>query len=255
MHRTTALVLSIAATLILASCGREEPKPDSTTAPSAGASSSTEGSVAASPARPPTVVTTPVRDTAVNTIASIRLMARTAQSGDFINGWMEPSQTGATRFVGPLLIYYAARADLRDAARERFGEEGADAVLQSATFFEVDIGNGLIEMFDAHHFEEARRVGPTAYVMANMADGQPMGAAIVLRENQDEWYLMLAEGEVPWEDKDIARLAGMMSGALQSAPPIARKLSEVAARVRAGEIKSIDELVAAISAAGDAAVG
>lgn len=181
--------------------------------------------------------------------ASIRTLAETSTDASFMAAWMDASQSTAPVFVGPVLMVYGREAALRRAAVERFGEEAGAAIDAVPASIDVTLENGLKEMFQAHHFEEVRRVGPTAYVMATLEDGQPIGDAIVFRENQGEWLLLLAEGDVTWPEARIGRFVALLGPTLQATPQYAARIDDLTARVRSGEIATVEQLTQALAAA------
>lgn len=187
------------------------------------------------------------RDTPEKAAASLRKLAETTLDPNAFAAHIDPSQAAlASKFVGPAMIYFARHADLRRAAEERFGPSGAEEAMRPAVFFQVDLGNGLRESFDAARFEEVRRAGPTAYVMGNGKDGQPVGAAICFRENQGDWLLLLADGDKPWNETKLSNLAALVGGPMSGASPISKALGDLAQRTRAGEFKTSADLAAAI---------
>lgn len=244
IHRRVLTALALTAALsaaFVAGCGKKESgsqasKPAATTKAPA-------SSTAATPAARPPVK----RDTPEAAAASIRSIASTSFDPAAIKPFLDPSQSEATsKILAPMLIYYSRLADLRRAANESFGAGAGDMVASSASYT-VDFGNGVREMFDAHHFEDVRRDGGKAYVMATLEDGQPIGAPIVFKEHQGEWLLLLCDGDDPWPASRLNQLATTLAGPLQGAISAARTLESHAAKVRSGEIKTLDELLATMA--------
>lgn len=248
--RATLAIACAAACICFAACGKKQ-----ASAPSPGGSATTGASAAspkaaATPKGTPAAIASISRDTPERAAASLRKLAETSSDPAVFVAALDPSQAPlAGRFVGPMLIYLAHLGDLRRAAVEKFGPSGAqEAVNTAASFYQVELGNGLAEMFDAATFEDVRRAGPSAYVMSNGADGQPMGDAMCFREHQGEWLLLLTTGDAPWAEAKLSNLAGLLGGPMTKAPAIAKSLSDLAKRTRAGEFKSSADLVAAINA-------
>jgi hypothetical protein len=231
--RRLSLVLTTLAVMAVAGCGDDSAPNDNGAATSPGGAST-----------PASEKPTP---TEVALLAqSIRTQAETTTDIGFMDGLIDPSQSAASRVVGPVLLIYARNAALIDAARDRWGDDGAMAASESLQAISIDLGNGLAEMFEADHFEEVRRDGGRAYVMANMADMQPLGDPIVFKDNQGDWLLLLCDGDEPWAESRIGMFASTMTESLKSAGDRASRLDDLTARVRAGEVDSVGDLKAEI---------
>ncbi|MBL0921338.1 MAG: hypothetical protein IBJ10_04320 [Phycisphaerales bacterium] len=232
----TALILLAVASAAAVGCGkREEPK----SADKAGAS---PASAVPAPRGPVSIT----RSSPVGAAESIRELAGRETAIDFLDAWVDPSQSGSSGLVGPCLMQFARQAALMDAAREKFGDAGADAVAELTASFSVDLGNGLAEMFEADRFEEVRRDGGRAYVMATLADGQPIGDPIVFKDNQGDWLLLLADGDNPWDPSRLGGYIAALGGALSVADKRAIAIDALIAELRAGRIDSVQALSAAI---------
>lgn len=183
------------------------------------------------------------RDTAEQAAMSIRHEASTSEDPGFIASYLDPAQaTTASKFLGGSLIFYARAQALRDAAVGALGEDAAPVVDRATMFYTVQLENGLREMFAADRFEEVRRAGPMAYVMATRDDGQPMGDAIVFRDNQGEWLLLLTTGDELWADARLGQLAGALAGPSDNAAVQAIKWDGLIERLRAGSVDSVEAL-------------
>lgn len=187
----------------------------------------------------------PSRETPELAARSLRHLAITSWDPKFIRDFMDPSQSELVEgFLGYALIYYAALAELRDAAAARFGEEGGVAIDHAPLFIVVELGNGLREMFVGERFEVVRREGSTAYVNPMLEDGQPIGAPLVFRDHQGEWLLLLADGDDPWPSQRLSMYTSMMRGPMEhGAISQARALGELARRVHRGDIRSIEAML------------
>ncbi|TVQ59590.1 MAG: hypothetical protein EA379_10430 [Phycisphaerales bacterium] len=227
------LALSLAATLALtAGCRRsadEQPAPE--------------------PASPVAHISAPVRDTPEQAAATLRWLAEQQSDPAEIVASIDPSQSSTIgRVLAPMLIYYGHTADLRRAVAHRWGDEGVALVNDAASFYTIDFGNGLLELFEADRFEAVRRFGSLSFVMATLESGQPIGAPLVFRDNQGEWLLMLTDGDDPWPQERIANFVMLLSGPVSSAPLYAREFGRIASRVREGLIGNLDDLAAALDA-------
>lgn len=223
--------------LCLVGCDRSEKKAETAdTTPAA-------APAPAPKARGPVAIT---RSDPAGAAASIRQLAEHETNLTYLDAWIDPSQSAASALVGPTLMQLARHAMLLDIAREKFGDAGADAAARAAESFDVDLGNGLAEMFEADHFEEVRRDGGKAYVMANLADGQPIGAPIVFKDNQGDWLLILCDGDEPWPANRIGVMLGALGGALGKLDGRAMILDQIIADVREGRIQSASQLAEAV---------
>ena len=226
--------------LCLLGCDRADKKPEDAK-PAAGAAAE------APPARPaPRGPVTITRSDPESAAASIRELAGRETSLTYLDAWIDPSQSAASGLVGPTLMQLARHAQLMDVAREKFGDEGADVAARVQDSFSVDLGNGLAEMFEADHFEEVRRDGGRAYVMANLADGQPIGAPIVFKDNQGDWLLLLCNGDEPWSASRIGTMMSALGGAMGHGDKRAAVIDQMIAGVRDGSIQSASQLAEAI---------
>lgn len=240
MRRLSAILAFTA--VLAAGCDRDKNKNNN-----AGAESAPPAApAAAAPAKPRGPVTIS-RSDAVSAAASIRELAGRETSLTYLDAWIDPSQSGASGLVGPTLMQFARHALLLEVAREKFGDAGADAAARLNDSFSVDLGNGLNEMFEADHFEEVRRDGGRAYVMATLADGQPIGDPIVFKDNQGDWLLLLADGDEPWSESRIGLLMSAIGGALGRANERAAAIDRIIADVREGRIENVKQLEDAIT--------
>ncbi len=247
-HRPVLAALVVALAALPAGCAKKPAtKPPS---PPSGAATGAPAPPAEQPAGArgiPAAIGAIARDTPEKAAASLRRLSETTLDAGAFAAHIDPSQASlAAKFVGPAMIYFARHADLERAATERFGRSGAEEAMRPAAFFQIDLANGLRESLDAHRFEEVRRAGPNAYVMSNGADGQPVGAAMCFRENQGEWLLLLADGDVAWTETKLSNLAAMVGGPMSSAASLSKALGELAQRTRAGEFKTAADLAGAI---------
>ncbi len=213
----------------LAGCGEDE-------APTTAAPATSAPSAEA----PPQAM--PERTDAVIAAERLRELASTTTDVAFLDDWMDPSQAAMARVAGPALMMYARHAELVTAAREKFGDDGAAAAAQAATAITVELGNGMVEMFEADHFEEVRRDGGRAYVMSNLADMQPIGDPIVFKDNQGDWLLLLCDGDEPWPESRIGMYSSTLSESLKNVGARAAKLDELIDRVRSGSVSSVEQL-------------
>jgi len=243
----TILALS---SVIAAGCGRDEEEANN----AAGDAAPAPAPVAAAPAKPRGPVTIS-RSDAVSAAASIRELAGRETALNYLDAWIDPSQSGASGLIGPSLMQFARHAILLEVAREKFGDAGADAAARLNDSFSVDLGNGLTEMFEADHFEEVRRDGGRAYVMATLADGQPIGDPIVFKDNQGDWLLLLAEGDESWSESRIGGLLAALGGALSGLDQRAMAIDAIIADVREGRIENVKQLEDAITALNAPKVG
>lgn len=256
-----ACLCALAAAVGPAGCGKKQKAPDAKEGATASAPAPTAPPSGALPANPgsaqapagsrgiPGAIDSVARDTAEKAAASLRLLADTSRDPAAFGAAIDPSQSAlAQKFVGPAFIYWRAQKDLAEAARARFGTEGAQAALEASNVYQVDLGNGLRELLDAARFEEVRRDGPRAYVMSNDEAGQPQGAAVCFRENQGEWLLllMLPSGETPWPEAQLSNIAALVGGPMTNAPRLASALREIAVRIERGEFKSVEAVTSAI---------
>lgn len=228
--------------LFVAGCGRDEE--ENSNAGGAAPEGSAPAVAAAPKPRGPVTIS---RSDAVSAAASIRELAGRETAPNYLDAWIDPSQSGASGLIGPSLMQFARHAMLIEAAREKFGDAGADVAARLNGSFSVDLGNGLNEMFEADHFEEVRRDGGRAYVMANLADGQPIGDPIVFKDNQGDWLLLLADGDEPWSESRIGLLMSAIGGALGRANERAAAIDRIIADVREGRIENVKQLEDAIT--------
>lgn len=228
--------------VIAVGCGRDEEETNN----AGGETAPGPAPVATAPAKPRGPVTIS-RSDAVSAAASIRELAGRETALNYLDAWIDPSQSGASGLIGPSLMQFARHAILVEVAREKFGDAGADAAARLNDSFSVDLGNGLTEMFEADHFEEVRRDGGRAYVMANLADGQPIGDPIVFKDNQGDWLLLLADGDEPWSEARIGLLMSAIGGALGRADQRAAAIDRIIADVREGRIENVKQLEDAIA--------
>ncbi len=233
--RRTCTILALTS-LCLVGCDRSEKKAETAEATPA----------AAAPAPKPKGPVTLTRSDPAGAAASIRELAGRETNLSYMDAWIDPSQSAASALVGPTLMQLARHSMLMDLAREKFGDAGADAASRAAESFDVDLGNGLAEMFEADHFEEVRRDGGKAYVMANLADGQPIGAPIVFKDNQGDWLLILCDGDEPWPANRIGVMLGALGGTLGKLDGRAMLLDQIIADVRDGRIQSASQLAEAV---------
>lgn len=230
--RIVLIVFAACAVAFAASCKRRDDKPATIPAPPS----------------PTANVAAPSRTTPTDAAIMLRWLAERSESQSDLLAGIDPSQANtAGVFVAPTLIYYARLAELQRTAAARFGPQEDGAIDESSLFFVLDLGNGVRELFDAHRFEEVRRVGSVAYVMA-MIDDQPVGAPIVFRNNQGDWLLMLMDGDTPWPDARIALLQSLLSGPVEGLVDYAMRIEGVTKRLRAGEIKTLEQLRAEVDA-------
>lgn len=214
-------------------CGEREREAERASAPAASQAAARSWS-------PPAEVS---RGSAELSASSIRHLAETTDDPAFIRPYIDPAQAStAGTFLGGTLIFLARAEALRDAAVGALGE-GAGGVVDRATmFYSVELENGLREMFRAASFEEVRRAGPMAYVMATDSGGQPMGDAIVFRDNQGEWLLLLATGDEVWPDVRLGQFSGALAGPSENAAEQAVRWDGLIERLRAGSVESVEAL-------------
>ncbi len=239
-----ALTLALFAATV-AGCGKKESgsKPARTEQ-----SAKALGATSATPAAKPSTTPADLRATPVAAAESIRKIASSSLDPTALAPFFDPSQASNTSTVlAPMLVYFARLADLRRAAHEAFGS-GAGDVVSSSAAYTVEFGNGIREMFDAHHFEDVRRHADKAYVMATLADGQPIGAPIVFREHQGEWLLLLCNGDDPWPESRLATYGSTLAGPLKGALEDAKAFESLVSRIRSGEIATLEALTAAMGA-------
>lgn len=236
-----ALTLALIA-MSVAGCGKKE----SGGTPAKSETAAKAPAAAATPASKP-AASASKRATPVAAAEAMLALARASSDPAALAPYLDPSQAATTsKVLAPMMLYYARLAELRRAANEAFGSGAGDAVASSAAYT-VEFGNGIREMFDAHHFEDVRRHDGKAYVMATLADGQPIGAPIVFKEQQGEWLLLLCEADEPWPATRLgtySNLAGPLQGALSDL----KMFESLTARIRNGEIATLDALTAAMAA-------
>ena len=203
----------------------------------------------APPPEPPTPtshITAPVRETPEQAAATLRWLSEQRTDASDLVASFDPSQANTIgRVLAPTLIFMAQTAELRRTAVRHLGEEAGRAVDEASTIYAIEFGNGLAEMFEADAFDDVRRFGSLAFVMA-MREGQPIGAPIVFRENQGEWLLLLTDGDDPWPQDRIANYVALLTGPVSSAPVYAQRFAQVGSRVRSGDIRSVESLRAAL---------
>lgn len=242
--------LLVAAVLVVAApgCGKKDeaakvPKP---AAPNA---------AAPAPSGPPKGVPARVsgpfsaaKDSPERAAQTLRRLAETMTDSAGVAAMIDPKQSSiAGQYIPGILMVYARGWSLSRLAEEKFGAAGAAAAASALQVYTVDLGNGLREMFEAERFEDVRRDGAQAYVMSNNADGQPMGAPLVFRDNQGDWLLLLCDGDVPWDDAKLGKFAAVLAGPMKNAPGVAASLDALADRLRKGEFTSADALAAALN--------
>ncbi len=240
-RRELALVTVAACAMLASGCGKKE---------SGASASKTDATTktSATPAPKPAAATTDKRDTPIAAAESMRTISLTSTDPSALAAYLDPSQAAITsKVLAPMMLYYARLAELRRAANSAFGSGAGDAIASSAAYT-IEFGNGIREMFDAHHFEDVRRDSGKAYVMATLDNGQPIGAPLVFREHQGEWLLLLSEGDDAWPEKRLGTFGATLAGPLQGAVNDAKRFDALITRVKSGELKTLDELTAAMAA-------
>lgn len=245
-RRELAAVTLAVCAMFVSGCGKKE---SGSSTPQTDASSKTAAQQPAAATPAPKLAASSNRDTPVAAAESMRRLAETSTDPSALAPYLDPSQAAVTsKILAPMMLYRARVSEITRLANTTFGPGAGDAVASTVSYT-VEFGNGIREMFDAHHFEDVRRDSGKAYVMATLENGQPIGAPLVFRENQGEWLLLLSEGDNPWPESKLGTFGATLAGPLQGALNDVKRFDTIITRLKAGEIKSLDQLTAALAGA------